>query len=164
MDHPRSWMRYVAADDLDEGPLDFDGLEVDGIDGKKLGKVDGFIVDISSGRPYYIVVDGGGWFRSKFFLLPVGHAQLDEERKILVSDLTRDRVENFPGFDKAEFDRLSEDEITRLAARIAMTCCADETVYIDRSWIEQSHYRQPDWWETGYYRPERMVTSDRRGS
>jgi PRC-barrel domain len=162
MDHPRSWMRYLAASDLDDGTLDFAGFEVDGIDGNKLGKVDGFIVDISSGRPYYVVVDGGGWFRSKFFLVPIGHVRLDAERKALVSDLGRDRVEHFPGFDKAEFDRLSDDEITRLAGRIASSCCSDNTVFTDRSWIEQPHYRQPDWWETGYYRPERMVTSDRR--
>jgi PRC-barrel domain protein len=164
MDHPRSWMRYLAAGDLDDGPLDFDGFEVDGIDAKKLGKVDGFIVDVSSGRPYYIVVNGGGWFRSKFFLLPVGHARLDEERKVLISDLDRERVENFPGFDKDEFARLSDEEITRLANRIAASCCEDDTAYTDRSWVEQPHYRQPDWWETGYYRPESMVTSDRRGS
>jgi hypothetical protein len=156
-------MRYLAAGDLDDGPLDFEGFEVEGIDGNKLGKVDGFIVDISSGRPYYVVVDAGGWFRSKLFLLPVGHARLDDERKALVSDLTRERVANFSGFDKAEFNRLSDDEINRLASRIATSCCADETAYTDRSWIEQSHYRQPDWWETGYYRPERMLTGERRG-
>ena len=162
MDHPRSWMRYVAAGDLDDGPLDFDGFEVDGFDGKKLGKVDGFIIDISSGRPYYVVVDAGGWFRSKFLLLPVGHARLDDQRKVLLSDLSRDRVEHFPGFDKAEFDRLSDEEITRLAARIATTCCDDATEYTGREWTQQSHYRQPEWWETGYYRPERMLTGDRR--
>lgn len=161
MDHPRSWMRYVAASDLDDGPLHFDGFEVDGIDGKKLGKVDGFIVDIADGRPYYVVVNAGGWFRSKFLLLPVGHARLDEERKVLISDLSRDRVENFPGFDKAEFEQLSDDELTRLAERIAINCCDDETTFTDRSWIDQPHYRRPDWWETGYYRPERMVTERR---
>jgi PRC-barrel domain len=163
MDHPRSWLRYLAAGDLDGGALDFARFEVDGIDGNQLGKVDGFIVDISSGRPYYVVVDGGGWFRSKFFLVPIGHVRLDEERKALVSDLARNRVENFPGFDKAEFERLSDDEIARLAGRVASSCCDDNAVYTDRSWIEQPHYRQPDWWETGYYRPERMLTSDRRG-
>jgi len=89
MDHPRSWLRYLAAADLDGGELDFAGFEVDGIDGNKLGKVDGFIVDISSGRPYYVVIDGGGWFRSKFFLVPIGHVRLDEERKALASDLGR---------------------------------------------------------------------------
>ena len=162
MDHPRSWLRYLAAGDLDGGALDFATFEVDGIDGNKLGKVDGFIVDVTSGRPYYVVVDGGGWFRSKFFLVPIGHVRLDEERKALVSDLGRNRVEHFPGFDKAEFERLSDDEIGRLAGKVASSCCDDNTVYTDRSWIEQPHYRQPDWWETGYYRPERMLTSDRR--
>ena len=100
MDHPRPWMRYVAADDLDDDALDFDGLEVDGVSGEKLGEVDGFVIDVNSGRPYYVVVDAGGWFRSKEFLLPIGHARLDREREVLVADLTRDRVDKFPGFDK----------------------------------------------------------------
>src|SRR5919204_2379207 len=98
MDHPRPWLRYIDADDLDNKTITFDGMKVEDPTGEKLGDVDGFIVDISSGRPYYVVVNGGGWFRSKFFLLPIGHARLDDERKVLISDLSRERVEQFPGF------------------------------------------------------------------
>jgi len=164
MDHPRPWMRYVAADDLDEGTLEFDGLAVEGASGEKLGEVDGFIIDVNSGRPYYVVVDAGGWFRSKDFLIPVGHARLDDRRKVLVSDLTRDRAAKFPGFDKGEFERLSDDELARFATTTSAACCeADAAISTERAWHEQPHYRQPDWWETGYYRPERMLTSDRRG-
>ena len=59
--------------DLDNSQLHFDGMEVKGLDNEKLGKVDGFIIDKSSVRPYYVVVNAGGWFKSKYFLLPIGH-------------------------------------------------------------------------------------------
>ena len=157
MDHPRPWMRYVAADDLDDDALDFDGLEVDGVSGEKLGEVDGFVIDVNSGRPYYIVVDAGGWFRSKEFLLPIGHARLDSEREVLVADLTRDRVDRFPGFDKDEFHRLSEEDLDRFGATTAAACCDSEVLVAGQPWYERSHYQQPEWWQNGYYRPERMV-------
>ena len=164
MDHPRPWMRYVAADDLDEGTLEFDGLDVEDPAGDTLGEVDGFIIDVNSGRPFYVVVDAGGWFRSKHFLIPVGHARLDEQRHVLVADLTRDRVEKFPGFNKDEFERLSDDDLARFATTMAGACCqGDAAISTEQAWPEWPHYRQPDWWETGYYRPERMLTSDRRG-
>src|SRR5437764_1459186 len=151
MDHPRPWLRYVAADDLDDATLDFDSLDVEGASGEKLGDVDGFVIDVNSGRPYYVVVDAGGWFRSKQYLLPVGHTRLDRQREVLVADLTRDRIEKFPGFDKDEFERLSEDELDRFGATTAAACCeGDAPVSTEQSWHERRHYGQPDWWQTGY--------------
>ena len=50
-------------------------MDVESPSGEHLGDVDGFIVDSESGRPYYVVVDAGGWFKSKHFLLPIGHAR-----------------------------------------------------------------------------------------
>ena len=102
MDHPRPFLRIVNADDLDDSTVDFSKLAVTTPSGDKLGKVDGFIVDVDSGRPYYIVVDASGWFKTKHFLLPIGHAQLDSESDAVVADVPRERVKNFPGFDKGE--------------------------------------------------------------
>ena len=64
MDHPRPGLRYVDAGDLD-GSFKFDGLDVDSYTDEKLGTVDGFIIDVNSARPYYVVVDAGGWVTSK---------------------------------------------------------------------------------------------------
>jgi len=161
MDHPRPWMRYVAADDLDDPSLDFDGLDVESAAGDKLGDVDGFIIDVNSGRPYYVVVDAGGWFRSRDYLLPIGHARLDRQREVLVADLTRDRIEKFPGFDKDQFEKLSDSELDRFGKDTAAACCeGDAAMSTSQSWHERPHYNQPNWWQTGYYRPERMVAHD----
>ena len=111
MDHPRPGLRYVDAGDLDDPTIDFDGMDVESHANEKLGDIDGFIVDVRAARPYYVVVDAGGWFTSKFFLLPVGHAALDSRRHRLIADVSRERVERFPGFDLEEFSRLSEAEL-----------------------------------------------------
>ena len=98
MDRPLPWLRYVDADDVSDPTVDFDGMGVESPSGEHLGDVDGFIVDSDSGRPYYVVVDSGGWFKSKHFLVPVGHARLDSgtDADALVVDITRERIDRFP--------------------------------------------------------------------
>ncbi len=155
MDHPRPWLRIVNADDLDDSTVDFSKLAVTTPSGDKLGKVDGFIVDVDSGRPYYIVVDASGWFKTKHFLLPIGHAQLDSESDAVVADVPRDRVKNFPGFDKGEFAKLSEADLARLGDETCQACCVtDVTVSV---W-EQPHYEQPSWWQESYVGRDRRTT------
>jgi hypothetical protein len=148
MDHPRPWLRLIDADDLDDSIVDFEKLKVRSSTGDTLGHVDGFVVDRDSGRPYYVVVDAGGWFKSKHFLLPIGHAQLDEDRDAILTDLGRERVDRFPGFDKDEFDRWSDDEMRRVAEETSTACgFVDTTIAV---W-ERSTYRQPTWWRSSFY-------------
>src|SRR5439155_13402131 len=121
-----------------------------------------FIVDSETGRPYYIVVDSGGWFRSKHFLLPVGHAYLAAEREALVADLTRDQIDKFPGFDKDEFSKLSEDDLRRFNDDTCLACAIEgvavvysATAPFSAAW-DRPDYRYPDWWRAQPSRPERM--------
>ena len=92
-----SRLRYLDADDVDDSVVDFDGLDVRGRDGEKLGDVNGFIVDLASGRLLYVVVDSGGWFRSRRFLAPIGHAVIDLARRALTLDITRERLAAISG-------------------------------------------------------------------
>jgi hypothetical protein len=158
MDHPKRWLRYVEADELESTSFNFDDLNVESSSGEKLGEVDGFIVDATSGRPYYIAVDAGGWFKSKLFLLPIGHTTFDRGRQRLVADVTRDRVTRFPGFDRREFETLSDDEIRRMDEQIVGACCPtqviDRTAAVSR-FDHWAHYRAPSWWEADFYRPDR---------
>jgi hypothetical protein len=164
MDHPRPWLRYVDADDLDDSTLDFDGLKVESTTGDKLGQVDGFIIDVSSARPYYVVVDAGGWFTSKYFLLPVGHVTLDSAGPRLVADVGKDRVQRYPGFDRGEFEKLTDDELNRMDAQMMSACCPSEAVIVDVStsrFDSRPHYRAPSWWDADFYRPDRADTAAR---
>ena len=127
-------------------------MKVESPTGEHLGDVDGFIVDSESGRPYYVVVDAGGWFKSKHFLLPIGHAQFDEGNEVLRADLTRDRVERFPGFNTDEFDKLTPDDLKRFNVETLRACTVAGAVYSTRetrpysaAW-DRSDFRYPEWW------------------
>jgi hypothetical protein len=156
MDRPRPNLRYVDAKDLDDKAIKLRGLEVDSSNGEKLGKLEGFIIDSNTGRPYHVVVGSGGWFRHKHFLLPIGHVALPPARKTLVADLTKDRVERFPGFDKDEFKQLSEADLKTLDNTMSTMCCPDDAVAIEvMEWETAPHLRSPSWWDADFYRPDR---------
>ena len=154
MKHPRPNLRYVDASDLDDKAIEFRGIEVDSVDGEKLGKVEGFIIDINTGRPYHVVVGTGGLFKHKHFLLPIGHFALAPDNSRLTADIGKDRVERIPGFDKDEFRKLSEDDLKQLEAPTAAACCPDDAIVGVAAW-ETTHYAYPTWWEADYYRPDR---------
>ena len=140
MDHPRPGLRYISVGDLDGDKRTFDGFTVEDPAGEKLGKLEGFIIDVNSARPYYVVCDAGGWFRSKHFLLPIGHVALDSESRKLVADVTKEHVSRYPGFDLDEFKKLSDEELRRMAQEMPDVC-----------------YRTPTWWEFS----ETLVVSPR---
>jgi hypothetical protein len=150
MDHPRPNLRYVAAGDLADSGLNLKGIEVDSSNGEKLGKVDGFIIDVVNGRPYHVVIAAGGWFTHKNFLLPVGHAMLSPDGKKLIADVAQERVKRFPGFDTDAFQKLTDEDVKDLDQRIAAECCPDEVLVVT-SWEVGSHYGYPDWWKESYY-------------
>ena len=161
MEHPRPWFRYVDADDLQSSTagLSVSGLRVQSVSGDNLGNLDGFIVDAATGRPYYLTVDAGGWFKSKLFLLPIGHVGFDRDQKRFLTDLSRDRVHNFPGFDRDEFEKLPDDELNRMDEQIVAACCPMQAV--DRSnpaarFRQWTHYQSPGWWDAEFSRPDRV--------
>jgi len=139
MDHPRPSLRYVKADDFPNKT--FDGFAVEGQDGEKLGEVNGFIVDSSTRRPRYVVVDAGGWFKSKHVLVPVGHISMSGSRT-LRADLTKDRIKRFPGADLDEFTRWTGDQLAQFDVDVAAICCDVE---------RRPHDVIPVWWREEYY-------------
>ena len=149
MEHPRPWMKFVDVKDLNAGAT-FGDMDVLGSDGEKLGRLDGFIIDETSARPYHVVVSAGHWFTHKHFLVPVGHVTMSGST--LTSDLTKDRVKRFPGFDKGEFEKLSDEDLKRMNAELATACCVDGVTIVATAWETGGHYRAPDWWKDSYYR------------
>jgi hypothetical protein len=150
VDHPLPWLTYVDAGDLDDERIDFDGLNVESPTGEHLGDVTGFIVDADNRRPYYVVVDAGGWFKSREYLLPIGQGRLDVEREVIVTDLSRDRIDRFPGFDKDQFNRLSADELREFnnetsRALTDQTPAYADTDHFSAAW-SRPEFRSPDWW------------------
>jgi hypothetical protein len=155
-----SRLRYLDADDVDDGAIDYEGLSVRGPDGHELGQVDGFIVDAQAGRVYYVVVDSGGWFSSRRLLLPVGHAALDTADKALRVDVTREALSHYPEFDQDTFTRFSDQDLRQFESRMVEACCSDEAIddVSVRSWAYDTrrHYAQPSWWTRDSYPQERL--------
>ena len=79
-------------------------------------------MDSKSARPYYVVVDAGGWFKSKHFLLPVGHARFDADARRARRRPDRDRIDRFPGFDKDKFDKLTDEDLKRFNDETCQAC------------------------------------------
>jgi hypothetical protein len=147
-----SRLRYVDADEVGSEVVDFDDLKVRTPDGDKLGEVDGFIVDPDARRAYYVVVDSGGWFSSRQFLVPIGHARVDDDGDALVLDVTRDTISRYPEFDRNSFERLGDDELRTYQQRYGEICCPDDAAAAgDWKYESYGHYQQPTWWRTEYY-------------
>jgi sporulation protein YlmC with PRC-barrel domain len=165
MDHPKPWLRYVDAKDLEDKDktLKFSGMEVDDPAGEKLGKVEGFIIDISSGRPFHVVVNAGHWFKHKHVLLPVGHVMLDATGQKMIAGVSKERVSRFPGFDKDKFEKLSKDELRDLARTMALECGCPDEAFVALEWETWDDYAYPSWWEASFYRPERIENQDELG-
>lgn len=158
-----SRLRYLDAKDIDDSVVNFSGLDVRGTDGSKLGDVDGFLVDSASGRVLYTVVDSGGWFRSHRLLLPIGHATVDREAGALNVDVTRDRLTSYPEFDEKRFTSFSDTDFRAYDTAMAAECCPnDEALDVTAGPDERRHYRQPDWWTSNAYLPERLKPVEAR--
>jgi hypothetical protein len=157
-----SRLRFLDADDLDDSTVDFSTLDVYGSDDRDLGDLDGFIVDTLSGRAVYAVVDSGGWFRSRHFAVPIGHAQLDSGRRRLNVNVTRDAAEKFPAFNPGELRRFSDDEMRAFEQRTAIVCCPDDPTDVSGAvqYDRIRHYAQPDWWRREYQREDRYRDLD----
>lgn len=146
MDHPKPELKYVDATDLDDSAKPFRGLDVQGSDGSKLGEVEGFVIDVQQRRPRHVAV-AAGWFIHKHFLLPIGHVALRSDGKALIADITQDRVERYPGFDKNEFEKLDSSDLTRLDSSLTSAWTDDGAGRnID------SHFNVPDWWQGDFYK------------
>jgi hypothetical protein len=112
-DYPSSRLRYVDADKLDTRVLDLDGLDVRNQRDDHIGDVEGLLVDTVSGRPRYLVIDSGGWFRSRRFLLPIAHARLDEDRRTLRVDFDKETINRFPEMRSDRYESLTDEELQR---------------------------------------------------
>jgi len=161
-----SRLRFVDAGKLDDADVKLDHLSVYGWGHEKLGRLDGFIIDTETGAVQYAVVQGGGWFNSKRFLLPIGHIdRFDPEKKELMADISKDAIRLFPEFDKDTFLAMSDEELREFERVMGAACCPDEVIVEEVVWIHDlgSHYREPSWWRPEYAQesPSRARTTQR---
>ena len=124
---PASWgtggpgPQVMAADTL-QGDDVYNGAD------EKLGEITDIMIDVPSGRVAYAVMSVGGvlGIGDKLFAVPWSALRLDTERKCFRLDVSKERVENAPGFDKDHWPSMA-----------------------DPAWADEVHgyYRAKPYWE-----------------
>lgn len=143
MHHTRPELKYVDAEDLNGTAAKLDGVPVIGADGEKLGTVDGFIIDVRANRPRHVVVSAG-WFIHRHFLVPIGHIQVSPDDSEISADVAKSDIEDSPGFNKDEFQKLVAEDAGWLDDMIAAATGLEPTL-IDAG----KDYRVPQGWDFG---------------
>jgi ferritin-like metal-binding protein YciE len=110
----RARLQYVPAADLPQFP--YREFRVRNADNDHLGSLDGFVVDSRTRRPIYFVVDSGGWFTGRRFLVPIGLLQVDEQSRTLNADLDRDAIRRYPPFNPGAFAEGSFETFDEVSA------------------------------------------------
>jgi sporulation protein YlmC with PRC-barrel domain len=88
---------------------DIRGANVYGRDDDKLGKIDDVVFDHSSGEIRYVVIDTGGWFSHKKFLVPRHrlHSSSEHDGDFAVN-LDKAQIEALPRYQESDIE--SEDK------------------------------------------------------
>ena len=82
---------------------DIRGAAIYGRNDEKLGKIDDVIFDHSTGSIKYVVVDTGGWFSTKKFLVPPHRLQSSAEHEgDFTVNVDKQQIEAFPPYNESE--------------------------------------------------------------
>lgn len=97
-------------------------------DGEDLGEIEEIMLDVETGQVSYAVLSLGGFLGmgEKLFAIPWQALAVDEANERMVLDVSKDRLENAPGFDKDDWPE-----------------------FADRSWGQRihEHYGYDPYWE-----------------
>ena len=82
---------------------DIRGAAIYGRNDEKLGKIDDVIFDHSTGSIKYVVVDAGGWFSTRKFLVPPHrlHSSADHDGDFTVN-ADKQQIQSFPPYNEAD--------------------------------------------------------------
>ena len=110
-------LRYIDAGHVEGRADDLSGFDVVTWTGRKLGALDGLIVDPPERQIKYFVVYDGGFGRRR--LVPVSSARLDLDRRAVEVDLEAD--DDCPAFDARTFPRFSDEDVLSAMFRRAIS-------------------------------------------
>ena len=99
-------------------------------EGKDLGDVKDFMIDLDTGNITYAVVSFGGFLGlgDKLFAVPFEALRVDTEQECFVWDIDKETLENAPGFDKDNWPRTHDrDFINRIYTHYGYEPYYDET-------------------------------------
>ncbi|AMT95955.1 MULTISPECIES: DUF2382 domain-containing protein [Psychrobacter] len=109
-----------------------------GVNEEKIGKIEGALVEDTTGRIRYLIVDAGGWFSSKEVLVPAGLARIVGD-DVFFDSLTKDQVEAMEVYDH-DYQYSYKEQYER--DRQAFT--ADTIPVEDRMEVADHNYEAPN--------------------
>jgi sporulation protein YlmC with PRC-barrel domain len=82
------------------------------LNGEHVGRIEELMIDVTTGRVAYAVLSFGGFLGlgSKLFALPWSAITVDEPHKRFVCNVTKQALEQMPGFDKQHWPDLNDLE------------------------------------------------------
>jgi ferritin-like metal-binding protein YciE len=145
--HDGARLRYVDVDDLAAADQ-YRDRKIRNRAGDDLGTVDGFVVD-ASGRPYYLVVDSGGLFVGRRYVVPIGRAESSGTDRAFTIDLDKDTLKRYPEFHRDAFMAMTDEEARRYEWRVLEAIDPQAARTSTREWDydQYPYYRQPDWFD-----------------
>ena len=83
--------------------------------GDNLGDIKDLMIDTTKGHISYAVVSFGGFLGmgDKLFAVPLEAFQVDTEDEKFILDVTKDKLENAPGFDKDNWPTTATNDFVR---------------------------------------------------
>src|SRR6478752_5403244 len=93
--HPNLPLKYLTTSSMMSN-------KVYSMDDEKLGDVKDIMIDITTGKIEYLVIEFGGFLGigEKFFAVPFRLLTVDTEKEAFLLDQDRETLESAPGFDK----------------------------------------------------------------
>lgn len=75
-----------------------------------VGEIDGIMLDVQRGRIAYAVLSVGGFLGigNRLFAVPWAALTLDTDNKRFLLDISKERLENAPGFDKEHWPSMAD--------------------------------------------------------
>ncbi|WP_435950183.1 DUF2382 domain-containing protein [Psychrobacter sp. DM8] len=126
--------RDVIGDDY----YDPTGKTAYGVNEEKIGKIDGALVEDTTGRIRYLIADVGGWFSSKEVLIPAGLARIVGD-DVFFDSLTKSQVEAMEVYDHDYQYSYKEQNERDRQAFVADTIPTEE-----RMELSETSYNAPD--------------------
>jgi len=168
-----SRLRYIGGKYFDRATHEYADHKIRNNSGDELGRVNGFLVD-ATGRPYYLVVDPGGLFVGRRYIVPIGKVALDRSTRTFVIDFNRETLKRYPEFHQHSFRAMTDEEARLYEWRVLEAVDPESARETPPDWQHENlpHYRQPEWTGTelktaadpidGGVVPERAVAAARQ--
>lgn len=89
------------------------GVQVKNMKDEDLGSINEIVIDKSTGKVSYLVLDFGGFmhFGNKFFAVPWDQFSYHEDKDCFILNLEEKQLENAPGFDKNNWPNFTSREV-----------------------------------------------------